>query len=185
MCVRLMASEEKPNPATRAGWTPPRMEFVSGIRRISWRATSRRRCRPTWQTRNQRLADSSIQVRWGGWRAAAGTSCRSAVRRSLTNSTCKAGTRYLDRARRGDHHQARKPPMPPAWKPPAWEPPKPPPKPEERLAVADGAVDEFRRGLEKLLVDRLHALLGERPGVLAFMSRTLSDILAARSLFSE
>ena len=40
---------------------------------------------------------------------------------------------------------------------------------EERLAVADGAVDEFRRGLEKVLVDRLHALLGERPGVLAFL----------------
>src|SRR4029453_13914796 len=38
---------------------------------------------------------------------------------------------------------------------------------EERLAVADGAIDEVRRGLEKLLVDRLHALLGERPGVLA------------------
>jgi hypothetical protein len=40
---------------------------------------------------------------------------------------------------------------------------------EERLAVAHGAVDEFRRGLEKLLVDRLHALLGERAGVLAFL----------------
>ena len=40
---------------------------------------------------------------------------------------------------------------------------------KERLAVADGAVDEFRRGLEELLVDRLHALLGERPGVLAFL----------------
>src|SRR5258707_12469793 len=40
---------------------------------------------------------------------------------------------------------------------------------EERLAVADGAVDEVRRGLEKLFVDRLHALLGERPGVLAFL----------------
>jgi hypothetical protein len=40
---------------------------------------------------------------------------------------------------------------------------------EERLAVPDGAVDEFGRGLQKLLVDRLHAFLGERPGVLAFL----------------
>jgi hypothetical protein len=40
---------------------------------------------------------------------------------------------------------------------------------EERLAVADGAIDEVGRGLQKLLVDRLHALLGERAGVLAFL----------------
>ena len=40
---------------------------------------------------------------------------------------------------------------------------------KEWLAVADGAVDEVRRGLEKLLVDRLHALLGKRPGVLTFL----------------
>ena len=31
------------------------------------------------------------------------------------------------------------------------------------------AVDEVERGAEKLLVDRLHALLGERPGVLALL----------------
>src|SRR5262249_55087134 len=40
---------------------------------------------------------------------------------------------------------------------------------EERLAVAHGAVDELRCGLQELFVDRLHALLGERAGVLAFL----------------
>src|SRR6516165_5663757 len=40
---------------------------------------------------------------------------------------------------------------------------------EERLAVADGAVDEFHRGLQELLVDCLHAFLGERASVVAFL----------------
>ena len=40
---------------------------------------------------------------------------------------------------------------------------------EERLLVPVRAVDEVDRGLEEFLVDRLHALLGERPGVLAFL----------------
>ena len=40
---------------------------------------------------------------------------------------------------------------------------------EERLRVADCASMNSVRGLEKLLVDRLHALLGEWPGVLAFL----------------
>ena len=40
---------------------------------------------------------------------------------------------------------------------------------EERLLVAVGAVDEIDRGVEEFLVDRLHALLGERAGVLAFL----------------
>src|ERR1700742_4661933 len=38
---------------------------------------------------------------------------------------------------------------------------------EERLFVAIGAIDETHRRIEKFFVDRLHALLGERPGVLA------------------
>jgi hypothetical protein len=40
---------------------------------------------------------------------------------------------------------------------------------KERLLVAVGAVDEIRRGFEEFLVDRFHALLGKRPGVLAFL----------------
>ena len=40
---------------------------------------------------------------------------------------------------------------------------------EERLLVAICAVDEIGRGAKEFLVDRLHALLGERPGVLAFL----------------
>ena len=40
---------------------------------------------------------------------------------------------------------------------------------EERLLVPVCAVDEVERGLEEFLVDRLHALLGERPGILAFL----------------
>ena len=40
---------------------------------------------------------------------------------------------------------------------------------EERLPVAVRPVDEVGRGLEELLVDRLHPLFRERPGVLAFL----------------
>ena len=40
---------------------------------------------------------------------------------------------------------------------------------EERLAVAIGAIDEIRRRVEELAVHRLHALLGQRPGVLALL----------------
>ena len=40
---------------------------------------------------------------------------------------------------------------------------------KERFLVAVGAVDEIRRCLEEFLVDRFHALLGERPGVLALL----------------
>src|SRR5262249_38312421 len=40
---------------------------------------------------------------------------------------------------------------------------------EEWLAVADSTVDEFRCGLQKFFVDRLHPLPGERAGVLAFL----------------
>ena len=40
---------------------------------------------------------------------------------------------------------------------------------EERLLVPVRAVDEVDRGFEEFLVDRLHALLGERSGVLAFL----------------
>ncbi len=40
---------------------------------------------------------------------------------------------------------------------------------EEWLLVPVGPVDEIDRGLEKLPVDRLHALLGERAGILAFL----------------
>src|SRR5262245_35147190 len=38
---------------------------------------------------------------------------------------------------------------------------------EERLAVVLRAIDEIKRRLEEFLVDRLHALFGERTGVLA------------------
>src|SRR5262249_35575807 len=53
---------------------------------------------------------------------------------------------------------------------------------EERLAVADRAVDELRRGLDKLFVDRLLALPGERAGVLAFLlaPRAEAGIVARR-----
>jgi hypothetical protein len=40
---------------------------------------------------------------------------------------------------------------------------------KERLLVAVGAVDEIRRGIEEFLINRFHALLGKRPGVLAFL----------------
>src|SRR5262249_30488642 len=40
---------------------------------------------------------------------------------------------------------------------------------KERLAIPVCAFDEVDRGLEKFLVDRLHALLGERAGVLALL----------------
>src|SRR6202043_514384 len=40
---------------------------------------------------------------------------------------------------------------------------------EERLLVPVRTADEVDRGPEELLVDRLHALLGERAGVLAFL----------------
>src|SRR5262249_40354274 len=36
---------------------------------------------------------------------------------------------------------------------------------EEGLLVLDGAIDEIRRRRQELLVDRLHALLGERAGI--------------------
>ena len=43
-------------------------------------------------------------------------------------------------------------------------------EPDEKwLLVAVRPVDEVGRGIEKLPVDRLHALLGERAGVLAFL----------------
>ena len=53
---------------------------------------------------------------------------------------------------------------------------------EERLPVAVGAVDEVERGGEKFLVHRLHALLGERAGVLALLLAPLAEarILARR-----
>ena len=45
-----------------------------------------------------------------------------------------------------------------------------------------GAVDEVERGFEEFLVDRLHALLGQRPGVLAFLlaPRAEARVLAGR-----
>ena len=60
---------------------------------------------------------------------------------------------------------------------PAWVEPD-----EERLLVAVGAVDEVGRGAEELFVDRFHALLGERPGILAFLlaPRTETRIVARR-----
>ena len=53
---------------------------------------------------------------------------------------------------------------------------------EEGLLVSVRAVDEVDRGGEELLVDGLHALLGERPGILAFLlaPRAEARIVAQR-----
>src|SRR5205823_2094933 len=53
---------------------------------------------------------------------------------------------------------------------------------EERLFVATGAIDKIHGSCEEFLVDRFHALLGERTGVLAFLFAPSSEagILAGR-----
>ncbi len=55
----------------------------------------------------------------------------------------------------------------------------------EGLAVGMGALDEVDRGGERLVVDRLHALLGQRPGILDATVRVRADDAARAEGFAE
>jgi hypothetical protein len=80
-----------------------RMEFVGGFAGASMAgnvATLHAAPLPTdVASMKSMVADSTIQVRWGGWRAAAGTSVRHVLnecRRPLTNISSRSeGFRYL------------------------------------------------------------------------------------------